>query len=68
MWAGIYRSTKPGVQQYQFTMLIDHNLNSLPIDDYEESSLPELLSIRNKTETTSIKDCYLIRLTSIVRR
>lgn len=55
----MYRSTKPGVQQYQFTMLIDHNLNSLPIDDYEESSLPELLSIRNKTETTSIKDCYL---------
>ena len=54
----MFRSTKPGVQSYQFTMLFDSNLKSLPIDEYDINSLPELLSIRNKTETTSIKDCH----------
>lgn len=52
----MYGSTKPNVALYDFTMLLDYNQNELQRNIYPEKGLFELLSIRNKKETTPIRD------------
>lgn len=52
----MYGSSKPNVDPYQLTKIFDSNLEEQDIDVYNPSSLPKLLSIRNKTETTKINE------------
>jgi len=52
----MYGSTKPGVKRYELVHIFDYNLNSIDGRRYNEFKLPELLSIRNKTETTPINE------------
>ena len=55
----MYGSTKPGIPRYNLTNIFDYNLNDVDIKNYDEYQLPSILSIRNKTETTPLKDSKL---------
>ena len=55
----MYGSTKPSVDKYKLTYIFDHNLNQIDVKTYNEYQLPALLSIRNKTETTPLKEAKL---------
>ena len=55
----MYGSTKPGVARYNLTYIFDMNLNQIDLKNYNEYQLPALLSIRNKTQTTPLKESKL---------
>ena len=55
----MYGSTKPGVARYNLTYVFDMNLNQIDLKNYNEYQLPALLSIRNKTQTTPLKESKL---------
>lgn len=52
----MYGSTKPGVPRYELKYVFDHTMSQIDIKLYNEYQLPSLLSIRNKTESTPIKE------------
>jgi len=55
----MYGSTKPGVARYALKYIFDANMGPIDLKLYNEYQLPSLLSIRNKTETTPIKETKL---------
>ena len=54
----MYGSTKPSVERYELTYIFDQNCEEVDIDTYDKSYFSELFSIRNKNETTPIKENY----------
>ena len=55
----MYGSTKPNIPRYELKYVFDYNLSPIDLKMYSDSQLPSLLSIRNKTETTPLKESKL---------
>lgn len=54
----MYGSTKPGVAKYELKFIYNSKMEIIDKNNYDNNYLPELLSIRNKIETTIIKEEY----------
>jgi len=55
----MYGSTKPGVKRYKLVYVFDSLGLQMDVKKYSEFDLPQLLSIRDKMETTPIKESKL---------
>jgi len=55
----MYGSTKPNIPRYELKHVFDVNIGKIDLKLYPENQLPSILSIRNKTEATPIKDSKL---------
>jgi len=55
----MYGSTKPGVDRYHLNYIFDYEGEKMSTTTYDETYLPQLLSIRDKEETTQLKTQFL---------
>lgn len=52
----MYGCAKPGLEPYKLTHVFNEKLEEEDIEEYSQEALPEILSLRNKTEMTKIRD------------
>jgi P4 family phage/plasmid primase-like protien len=53
----MYKSRKHGKKPYDLVRILNDEMENIPVSNYTNSDLVNLLSIRNKTEASIIREC-----------